>query len=116
MSYELRDQISKYIGFSPEEIRLPITEEDKQLFRELIADQEEMIDIVMNEYRFLLHHGHNYKGGKLIHIMWVYICTEKSAEKVLIEVPPSKILSRKVLAHIEKRFKDLPLAPVVIVD
>jgi len=34
----------------------------------------------------------------------------------LIEAPPSKILSRKVLAHIEKRFKDLPLAPVVIVD
>ena len=59
MSYELPDQISKYIGFSPEEIRLPITDEDKQLFRELIADQEEMIDIVMNEYRFLLHHGHN---------------------------------------------------------
>jgi len=116
MSYELRDQISKYIGFSPEEIRLPVTEEDKQLFRELIADQEEMIDIIMNEYQFLLHHGHNYKGGKLIHIMWVYICTEKSAEKVLIKVPPSKILSRKVLAHIEKRFEDLPLAPVVIID
>ncbi|CAG8666320.1 17254_t:CDS:1 [Acaulospora morrowiae] len=113
MSYELRDQISKYIGFSPEEIRLPITDEDKQLFRELISDQEKMI---MNEYRFLLHHGHNYKGGKLIHIMWVYICTEKDAEKVLIEAPPSKILSRKVLAHIEKRFKDLPLAPVIIVD
>jgi len=53
MSYELRDQISKYIGFSPEEIRPPITDEDKQLFREIIADQEEMIDIVMNEYRFL---------------------------------------------------------------
>ena len=101
MSYELRDQISKYIGFSPEEIRPPITDEDKQLFQELI-DQEEMIDIVMNEYRFLLHYGHNYKGGKLIHIMWVYICTEKGAEKVLIEVPPSKILSRKILAHIEK--------------
>ncbi|CAG8849625.1 30984_t:CDS:1, partial [Racocetra persica] len=76
----------------------------------------EMIDIVMNEYRFLLHYEHNYKGGKLIHIMWVYICTEKSAEKVLIEVFPSKILSRKVLAHIEERFKDLSLAPVIIVD
>ena len=72
MSYELRDQISKYIGFNPEEIRSPITDEDKQLFQELI-DQEEMIDIVMNEYRFLLHYGHNYKGGKLIHIMWVYM-------------------------------------------
>lgn len=116
MSYELRDQISKYIGFSPEEIRLPVTEEDKQLFRELIAEQEGMTDIVVDEYRFLLHHGHNYKGGKLIHIMWIYRCTEKDAEKVLIEAPPSKILSRKVLAHIEKRFKDLPLAPVIIVD
>ncbi|CAG8471514.1 1992_t:CDS:2 [Ambispora leptoticha] len=61
--------ISKYIGFSSEEIHLPITNEDKQLFWELIADQEEIIDVVMNEYRFLLHHGHNYKGGKLIHIM-----------------------------------------------
>jgi len=40
MSYELRDQISKYIGFNPEEIRSPITDEDKQLFRKLIADQE----------------------------------------------------------------------------
>jgi len=33
MSYELREQISKYIGFRPEEIRLPITDEDKQLFQ-----------------------------------------------------------------------------------
>ncbi|CAJ0833396.1 14298_t:CDS:2 [Entrophospora sp. SA101] len=116
MSYELRDQVSKYIGFNPEEIRLPVTDEDRQLFQELIADQEKMIDIVMDEYRFLLHHGHNYKGGESIHIMWVYICTEKDAEKVLIDVPPSKILSRKVLAHIEKRFKDLPLAPVFIIQ
>ncbi|CAG8770650.1 28121_t:CDS:2, partial [Racocetra persica] len=69
----------------PEEICLPITDKDKQLFQKLITDQEEMIDIVMNEYRFLLHYEHNYKSGKLIHIMWVYICTEKSAEKVLIE-------------------------------
>ena len=46
----------------------------------------------------------------------VYICTEGDAKKVLIDVPPSKILSRKVLAHIEKRFEDLPLAPVIIVD
>ncbi|CAH1770399.1 8750_t:CDS:2, partial [Entrophospora sp. SA101] len=86
MSYELRDQVSKYIGFNPEEIRLPVTDEDRQLFQELIADQEKMIDIVMDEYRFLLHHGHNYKGGESIHIMWVYICTEKDAEKVLIDL------------------------------
>ncbi|RHZ69210.1 hypothetical protein Glove_287g53 [Diversispora epigaea] len=113
---ELREKLSQYIGFEPEEIHLPITEEDKQLFRELITGQEEMTDIVMEEYRFLQHYGHNYKGGFLIHIMWVYICTEKGAEKVLIDVLPSKILSRKVLAHIEKRFEDLPLAPVIIVD
>ncbi|RHZ85014.1 hypothetical protein Glove_73g48 [Diversispora epigaea] len=104
---ELREKLSQYIGFEPEEIYLPITDEDKQLFRELITGQEEMIDIVMNEYRFLQHYGHNYKGGSLIHIIWVYICTEKDAEKVLID---------KVLAHIEKRFEDLPLAPVIIVD
>ncbi|RHZ76915.1 hypothetical protein Glove_187g145 [Diversispora epigaea] len=113
---ELREKLSQYIGFEPEEIYLPITNEDKQLFRELITGQEEMTDIVMNEYRFLQHYGHNYKGGSLIHIMWVYICTKKDVEKVLIEIPPSKILSRKVLAHIEKRFKNLPLAPVIIVD
>ncbi|RHZ77557.1 hypothetical protein Glove_176g6 [Diversispora epigaea] len=113
---ELREKLSQYIGFEPEEIYLPITDEDKQLFRELITGQEEKIDIVMNEYQFLLYYGHNYKGGKLIHIMWVYLCTEKDAKKVLIDVPPSNILSRKVLAHIEKRFEDLPLAPVIIVD
>jgi hypothetical protein len=43
---ELREKLSQYIGFKPEEIRLPITEEDKRFFQELIADQEEMIDIV----------------------------------------------------------------------
>src|SRR6185369_1427586 len=113
---ELREKLSQYIGFEPEEIHLPITDEDKQLFRELITGQEEMINIVMNEYRFLQHYGHNYKGGELIHIMWVYICTEGVAKKVLIDVPPSKILSRKVLAHIKKRFEDLSLAPMIIVD
>ncbi|CAG8576331.1 4958_t:CDS:1 [Paraglomus occultum] len=115
MPYELCDKLSKYIGFEPEEIRLPITDEDKQLFRELIADQEEMVDIVMDEYRFLLHRRHNYKGGKLIHILWLSKCTEKDAEKVLIEVPPSKILSGKILTHIKKRFKDLPLASILMV-
>ncbi|RHZ81992.1 hypothetical protein Glove_115g93 [Diversispora epigaea] len=113
---ELCEKLSQYIGFEPEEIHLLITNEDKQLFRELITGQEEMTDIVMNEYRFLQHYGHNYKGGSLIHIIWVYICTEKDAEKVLIEISPSKILSRKVLAHIEKKFENLPLALVIIVD
>ncbi|RIB04146.1 hypothetical protein C2G38_2254551 [Gigaspora rosea] len=42
---ELREKLSQYIGFEPEKIRIPITEEDRQLFQELIANQEEMTDI-----------------------------------------------------------------------
>ncbi|RHZ58776.1 hypothetical protein Glove_368g55 [Diversispora epigaea] len=112
---ELREKLSQYIGFEPEEIYLPITDEDKQLFRELITGQEEMTDIVMNEYRFLQHYGHNYKGGSLIHIMWVYICTEKDVEKVLIEIPPSKILSRKVWEIIAKKYLTIfqPLIEII---
>ncbi|CAG8852888.1 44658_t:CDS:2, partial [Gigaspora margarita] len=98
---ELRDKLSKYIGFSPNEVHLPITEEDRQLFRKLIAEQKEITNIVMDEYQFLIHHGYNFKD-------------EQICEKVLIEVPPTNI-SRKILAHIEKRFEGLPLAPVVIV-
>ncbi|RHZ51163.1 hypothetical protein Glove_482g16 [Diversispora epigaea] len=49
---ELRKKLSQYIDFELEEIHLPITEEDKQLFRELITGQKEMTDIVMEEYRF----------------------------------------------------------------
>ncbi|CAG8651783.1 810_t:CDS:2 [Ambispora leptoticha] len=119
----LIDEISRKVESLPEEeafTRFPVKEEDKLLFRKIIAEQEEMTDIVMNEYRFLLLHGYNYKGGKLIHILslWLSLCTKKDTEKVLIpiEVPDSRILSRKILAHIEKRFEDLPLAPVVIVD
>ncbi|RIB03757.1 hypothetical protein C2G38_2049014 [Gigaspora rosea] len=52
----------QYIDFEPSEIRLPITEEDVQEFRKIIADQEKMTDIVMDEYRFLLRYGHNSKG------------------------------------------------------
>ncbi|CAG8507981.1 7625_t:CDS:2, partial [Dentiscutata heterogama] len=79
--------------FLPNEVRLPITEEDRQLFRKLIAEQEEITDVVMDEYRFLLHYGHNFKGEA-----------------------PSTNISKKILAHIEKRFEGLPLAPVVIVE
>ncbi|CAG8841407.1 7452_t:CDS:2, partial [Gigaspora margarita] len=99
---ELHDQVSQYIGFEPNEICLPITEEDRQVFREIIADQELMGDIVMDDYQFLLHHGHNSKGA----------CTVSQAEKVLINLPED--LSEKVLAHIEKRFEEVPLAPVLI--
>jgi hypothetical protein len=48
---ELRDIVSQYIGFEPNEIHLPITEEDMQEFRKIIADQEKMGDIVMDDYR-----------------------------------------------------------------
>ena len=72
---ELRDQVSQYIGFEPNEIRLPIIEEDKQVFRKIIVDQKKMTDIVMDDYRFLLQHGHNSKGGDQIHIGWLLACT-----------------------------------------
>ena len=114
---ELRDQVSQYIGFSPNEIRLPITEEDRQEFRKIIADQEGMADIVMDDYRYLQHHGHNGKGGEFIHIGWLLACTVSQAEKVLINPPEElskKDLSKKVLAHIQRRFEEVPLAPVLI--
>ena len=65
---ELRDQVSQYIGFKPSEICLLITEEDRQLFRKIISEQDGMGDIVMDDYRFLLCYGHNGKGGDQIHI------------------------------------------------
>ncbi|GET02588.1 hypothetical protein GLOIN_2v1791784 [Rhizophagus clarus] len=65
---ELQEKVSQYIGIKSSEIRLPITEEDRQEFRKIIADQEKMTEIVMEDYRFLQHHGHNGKGGDWIHI------------------------------------------------
>ena len=47
---ELQEKVSQYIGFKPNEIRLPITEEDRQEFHKIIADQEKMTDIVMDDY------------------------------------------------------------------
>ena len=72
---ELRDQVSQYIGFEPNEIRLLITEEDRWLFSKIIADQEGMADIVMGDYQFLQRYGHNGKGGEFIHIGWLLACT-----------------------------------------
>jgi hypothetical protein len=37
---KLRDIVSQYISFEPSKIRLPITKEDRQEFRKIIADQE----------------------------------------------------------------------------
>ncbi|CAG8838983.1 18299_t:CDS:1, partial [Gigaspora margarita] len=109
---KLCDQVSQYIGFEPNEIHLLNTEEDRQVFHKIIANQELIGDIVMDDYQFLLHHGHNGKGGNRIHIGWLLACTVFQAEKVLINLP--KDLSEKVLAHIEKRFEEVPLAPVLI--
>ncbi|GES84373.1 DNA polymerase family B-domain-containing protein [Rhizophagus clarus] len=96
----------------PNEICLPITKEDRQVFRKIIADQEKMTDIVMDDYRFLQHHGHNGKGGDRIHIGWLLGCTVADAEKILIN--PPKDLAETILSHIEKRFEEVPLAPVLI--
>ncbi|CAG8834729.1 6128_t:CDS:2, partial [Gigaspora margarita] len=101
-----------YIGFEPNEIRLLITEEDRQVFCEIIADQEKMTDIIMDDYQFLLQHGHNGKGGNWIHIGWLLACTASQAEKILIN--PAEDLPEKLLAHIKKRFEEVPLAPVLI--
>src|SRR6266496_1621704 len=109
---ELQEKVSQYIGFKPNEIRPPITEEDRQEFRKIIADQEKMTDIVMDDYRFLLQHGHNGKGGDRIHIGWLLACTVSQAENALINLPEN--LPEKLLAHIKKRFEKVPLAPVLI--
>ncbi|CAB5202211.1 unnamed protein product [Rhizophagus irregularis] len=108
---ELRDQVSQYIGFEPNKIHFPITEEDRQEFCKIIADQK-MTDIVMEDYRFLQHHRHNGKGGDRIHIGWLLGCTVADAEKILIN--PPKDLAETILSHIEKRFEEVPLAPVLI--
>ncbi|CAI2186269.1 4361_t:CDS:1 [Funneliformis geosporum] len=105
---ELRDQASQYIGFEPNEIRLPITEEDRWLFSKIISDQEGIADIVMGDYRYLLQHSHNGKRGNRIHIGWLFACMMAQAKKVLInpsERQAKRDLSEKVLAHIQKRFE-----------
>ncbi|CAG8817735.1 19171_t:CDS:2, partial [Cetraspora pellucida] len=71
---ELCDQVSQYIGFKPNEIHFPIIEEDRQILQEIILDQKEIEDIVMNDYQFLLHYGHN-------------AYTVSQAEKILINPP-----------------------------
>ena len=71
----------------------------------------------MDDYRYLLQHGHNGKGGEFIHIGWLLACTVAQAKKVLINPPEHQAerdLSEKVLAHTKKRFGEVPLAPVLI--
>jgi len=110
---ELRDQVPQYIGFEPNEIHLPITEENRWLFSKIIADQEGMADIVMDDYRYLLRYGHNGKGGEFIHIGWLLACTVAQAKKVLINPPERQAerdLSEKVLAHIQKKIRKSPIS------
>ena len=54
----------------------------------------------MDDYRFLLQHGHNSKRGDRIYIGWLLACTVFQTEKVLINPPEN--LPEKLLAHIEK--------------
>ena len=97
---ELRDIVSQYIGFKPNEICLPITEEDRWLFSKIIADQEGMADIVMGDYHFLQRYGHNGKGGEFIHIGWLLACTVADAEKVLIN--PRRFIKKSIRLHSKK--------------
>ncbi|CAG8761726.1 17632_t:CDS:2, partial [Rhizophagus irregularis] len=85
---ELRDQVSQYIGFEPNKIRLPITEDDRWVFRKIIADQEGMADIVMDDYRYLLQHGHNGKGGDIKKLVTI----RAVACKDTASVPPTEII------------------------
>ena len=71
-----------------------------------------MRDIVINNYQYLLQHGHNGKEDNWIHIGWLFACTVAQAKKILISPPED--LSEKVLINIEKRFEEVPLAPVLI--
>ena len=66
----------------------------------------------MDDYRFLLQHGHNGKGGDRIHIGWLLACTVFQAEKVLINPPEN--FPEKILVHIQKRFEEVPLALVLM--
>ena len=109
---ELRNIVSQYIEFELNEICLLITEEDKWLFCKIIADQEGIADILMDNYQYLLQHGHNGKGGNWIHIGWLFACTVAQAKKILISPPED--LSEKVLTNIKKRFEEVSLAPVLI--
>ena len=62
-------------------------------------------------------YGHNGKGGEFIYIGWLLACTVADAKKVLINPPECQAerdLSKKVLTHIQRRFREVPLAPVLI--
>ncbi|RGB22952.1 hypothetical protein C1646_775235 [Rhizophagus diaphanus] len=96
---ELQEKVSQYIGIKSSKICLPITEEDRQEFCKIIADQEKMTNIIIEDYRFLQHHGHNGKEGDWIHIGWLLGCDIKElviigavAGKDTASVPPTEII------------------------
>jgi len=70
------------------------------------------MDIVIEDYQFLQHHGYNSKKGDQIHIGWLLICTVAHTEKILINL--SEDLSKKILTHIEKRFEKVSLILILI--
>ncbi|CAG8691107.1 6193_t:CDS:2, partial [Dentiscutata heterogama] len=85
---ELREQLSEFIGFKPDEIHFPETERDQQLFRKIIADQRMATNIVIDDFHFLLQY-----------------------EKVLLNNPHD--ITNKIIRHLQYKFKDIPLAPIV---
>ena len=108
---ELREQLSEFIGFKPDEIRFPETERDKRLFRKIIADQRMATNIVLDDFHFLLCTGYNGKGGRLIHIGWLICVMRKECEKVLLNIPHD--ITNKIITHLQYKFKDIPLAPIL---
>lgn len=113
MTHKLQKRISEYIGFSPNEIRPPITKEDKQMYRKIITDQEQITDLVKDEYQHLLRTGYNYDGGDVIHIAWLCAIINSVCEKVLVQIPHNII--NRILTHVEKRFEGIPFAPILII-
>ncbi|CAG8667398.1 10998_t:CDS:2 [Gigaspora rosea] len=90
---ELREKLSEFIGFKPDEICFPETEKNQQLFRKIIADQRMATNIVIDDFHFLLCTGYN------------------ECEKVLLKIPHN--ITNKIITHLQYKFKDIPLAPIV---
>ena len=72
----------------------------------------ELCDIVSQYIGFEPNEIH-LPGGNRIHIGWLLACTVTQAKKVLINLPEDS-LSKKILVQIEKKFEEVPLAPVLI--
>ncbi|CAG8572466.1 4822_t:CDS:2 [Ambispora leptoticha] len=66
MASELREQLSEFIGFKLDEIRLPETERDQQLFQKIIADQRTATGIVIDGV--LLNMPHNISNKIETHL------------------------------------------------